>query len=231
MVLTGTLFGQLVWMQFSLEQTYHVQPWAYSLITCGAVFIDGLSMGLLVPLADTVLGSYKASLIGILFLSGSYLIMGPSPWLPFLPTNQVWLPILGFTIWAVGSGFPFAIFAALATNIAIGGGWSENDAALQISSVQVIVSGAGVAFGPIVFMAITEQVGVRQSSNYMFVLTLALLGGLWLILVWLNPTVATTEPVKESPIAEAPPPIRKASCFAGICQPRLGIGPRGNQRQ
>jgi MFS family permease len=194
-VLMALLMGNMVYMQFHLEQNYHEPSWAYSIQIVGYTLILGVSLGL-APVLEDALGVYPTTLAGIIIMSVAYLFMGPSPWLGISPTTGMWLPLLGWGFGALGFGLPFAIFTALPTNIAIAAGWSESDASIQIAACQTVVMGAGVSAGPVIMEALADNFGEDGASSYLFVGVLGIVGLLWLILACLNPPVAKPEPEK-----------------------------------
>merc|ERR1719265_21756 len=97
--------------------------WEYGLMYTVLLVVMTFLMATTVAPADKFMGSIPASLLGVATIASGYLIMGPSPLLPFLSTTQIWIPIAGSAIWAIGLAFPMVILFSFACNISIGAGW------------------------------------------------------------------------------------------------------------
>jgi len=165
------LIGQIVFMQVHLTVAYHVPPWGISIIIVVSTLL--IAVGLAgAPFLEEAVGPYIAMFVPMVFSSFSMLFMGPSPWLSFLPTDQLWVPLLGWGVGSASLGVPFAMAAAMPANIAIAAGWSEADAAIQTASLQTIVFGLGIAIGPVILNSIADAVGARNGCSYIFLLAL-----------------------------------------------------------
>merc|ERR1719379_1360340 len=128
------------------------------------------------------MGSVPAILFGLLTMGSAYLIIGPSPLLPFLSHTQVWIPIVGSAIWAIGIGFPMVLLNSFVCNIAIGAGWPEEHASIQLATIQIVLTGVALMVGPPLCTFLLMRLGVGgMCTSVAFAMT-CICGGIMCLL-------------------------------------------------
>jgi MFS family permease len=198
-VVMSVFCSQLMWQQIWMLYHYHMATWEYGLMFTVLLLLMAVFMAVVVSQADRIMGSVPAILFGLLTMGSSYLIIGPSPLLPFLSHSQVWIPIIGSAIWAIGIGFPMVISQSFVCNVAIGAGWPEIDASIQLATIQIILTGAALCIGPPMSTFMIMKLGVgRMCTTVAFALT-CICGGIMCLLFC----------VKYKDASRAPKPIKK----------------------
>lgn len=173
---------QAVWQEIVMLERYRMWLWEYGLLFTVLMVLIGAFMATVVPAADKMLGPVPAILFGLLTVGSGYLIIGPSALLPFLPATEVWIPLMGTLVWGIGTSFPLVILNSFVTNVAIGAGWPEMDAAIQWATIQIILSGVSLFLGPPFFIGLISHLGVGGMCTTVALVMTCFCGGLTCLL-------------------------------------------------
>jgi MFS family permease len=191
--------SQLIWQQLYMLYHYHMATWEFGLMYTVLLVIMMIVMATTVAPADKFMGSIPASLLGFVTMASGYLIIGPSPLLPFLSTTQVWIPIIGSVLWGIGIAFPFVILYSFACNISIGAGWQDTEAAIQWATINILLTGAGLMIGPPLINFALMRLGEGSMCSMLAFILVCVCGGVLCLMSCL----------KYKDISRIPQPIKK----------------------
>jgi len=203
LVVMSVFCSQMMWQQIRMLNHYHIHTWEYGVMYTCLLIVMAVFMAAVVAKTDYLIGSIPTILFGLITMGSGYMIIGPSPLLPFLSHSSSWIPIVGSALWAIGIGFPMVILNSFVCNIAIGAGWSEMDASIQLSTIQILLTGAALMLGPPLSAVLIAKLGVgRMCTTVAFSLTCCC-GGIMCLLSCVThndasrDTLSLSKPVKE----------------------------------
>ena len=114
-------------------------------------------------------GTYVSLLIGFGCFGGGYLLIGPSPLLPFIPAAQgvagYITSILGWEVLLFGNAIPVALGAPLSLKFAMEFGLDEEEASVQTASFNITLMALGLFFGPVFGGWGADNIGVPWTNT------------------------------------------------------------------
>jgi MFS family permease len=177
-IVMSVFCSQLMWQQLWMLYHYHMATWEYGLMFTTMLVVMAVFMAAVVAQADRMMGSVPAIMFGLVTMGSAYLIIGPSPLLPFLSKSQVGIPIIGSLIWSIGIGFPMVIISSFICNVSIGAGWPEVDASMQWATLQIFLIGVSLMAGPPLSTVLIERLGVGKMCTTVALALTCFCGGI-----------------------------------------------------
>ena len=127
---------------------------------------------------EASLGTYIALIIGFASFGCGYLLIGPSPLLPFMPAATgvagYITAILGWEVLLFGNAIPVSLGAPLALKFAMEFGLDEEEAAVQSASFNITIMALGLFFGPVFGGWGADNIGVPWTNTALGLAVIAL---------------------------------------------------------
>jgi predicted MFS family arabinose efflux permease len=151
MTFTQVQSCQVWWQPFMQKQYGFSSTWyGFTVATlCVSFLITGSCAGTLTEACGK-----KCSLgLGVASWVVGFLLIGPSPFLPFLPQpdhhwSSAWVVVIGMLLCLVGYALLVVILSGMSTNYAVAAGWGLDDAAAQNGMLNVVGYGIAIGIGP-----------------------------------------------------------------------------------
>ena len=157
------MYGFVPYFQPFFETHYGVGKAIYGLVVM--LSIVGLMVGSGVStMVEGFMGNKGALVMGFAFFLLGYMMLGPSPLLPWLDLG-VWEAGLGMGVLLFGQAFSMVLCAPLIVKYGMAKGISMEDAAIQTATLSITLMAIALFFGPLLGGVLAENYGAQWANT------------------------------------------------------------------
>ena len=170
LVALAGMYAYVPYLQPFFARQFGVGKTGYGLIMMGAMIVGFMSGNVASIAIEQSFGTLTSLGVGLTFFGLGYLLLGPSPLLPFLPTTGTSGLVMACIAWAVllfGNAFPVILGAPLSMKFAMEYGLDEDEASAQTAMFSIILMALGLCIGPVFGGLSASKYGVPWTNTFL----------------------------------------------------------------